>query len=1252
MKDETQGAAGAPDLTPGTPHIENHDDALQPETVEIPEEEVESRHLLPFLVVGIGASAGGTEAYISLFDQLDASTGMTFVVAPHLSPDHKSYLPDILSRHTQMPVITVESGMRPEPDHVYVLPAGSRLRIQHGAFHLEPTGYDAHSRPIDSFFRSLAVDQKNRTIGVVLSGMDSDGALGLRAIKGEGGITIVQSPETARFPDMPRNSISADHVDLILPPGAIATHLAELGRQFLNPALRRLEEGDSASRDDVNFGRILGLLRGVSGLDFRQYKPTTIRRRIARRMMLHRIETLSAYENFLRANSHELRDLQEDALISVTRFFRDSEVFDALKLTVLPPIFDGRAPDQQVRVWVAGCASGEEVYSIAMCMLEYVTGNPAEPPIQIFGTDASETNIQKARLGIYPESIAAEISPERLRRFFVKMEKGYQVAKRVRDLCIFARQNLCHDPPFSRIDLISCRNVLIYFGLDLQRQIIPTFHYALRPNGYLLLGSSETIREFTDLFALSDRKNKIFSKIGPSLARSFVDVAPRVYSADLIPELVSREPARDWSDVELQRAADRIVLARFGPPGVIVNDRLEIIQSRGNTTPYFEMPQGSASLHLTRMARENIAPFVSSAVRRAIESDIPVQLDSVRLSDGENPTEVTIEVLPIHTVQTRPKCFLVLFIPPRGAVGAFEPAQQLLPLPTAEEQEQTIGKMRHDLASTRLYLQSLLEERDAKNQELVSANEEIQSANEELQSTNEELETTKEELQSSNEELQTVNDELQNRNTVLTQASNDLSNLLNSVNLPVLMLTDGLTIRHFTPPAQRLMNVRASDVGRRFGELRMNLNVDNLEPVLLEVLETLTAREMEVQDRDGRWHLLRVRPYRTADNKIEGLVVALVDIDQLRRSQVELRSARDFARLVIESIPLPLVVIDVDFRIRTANDAFARLAGSTPAELETRFLPDLAVSLWGLEQPLRARLAGLRKPGEGDQFDFQHRTPGENPQVFSVRGCRLQPGDERFILVTVEDLTAHMEAERQLQEEGARLAVQVEAATRALGRSREDLRALARSLFTSQEDERRRVARELHDDVSQRLARLEMDADQLERQMGGDPAGAGERIRRFRDEIATLSTDVRAISHRLHPSIIEDLGLGPALRSLVDDFRDREQMIASYFEESVPQAVPLETATVVYRIAQEALRNVAKHAGKTHVKVTLRGGPGVLRLAVIDSGVGFDQEDARAGLGLISMEERARQVGATLDVESSLGEGTKVVVEAPLAVEA
>jgi len=1223
--------------------------ALEPDAID---EASTAAPALTYFVVGIGASAGGVEAYIELFRNLPVDTGMAFIVVCHLAPDQKSHLVEILARNTKMPVFLIEHQMVPQPNQVYVLPPKTQVGISSGRLQLEPRPERGVTLAIDHFFRSLAKDQKNRSVGVVLSGMDSDGALGLQAIRGEGGIAIVQAPESARYPDMPRSSLVADHVDLVVPPAEIAIELARLAWQFSNPALRALEADEPSKEENQQLARILNLLASVSSIDYHHYKTGTIQRRIARRMLLKRIEHLDEYVRYLQIHPEELRHLHEDTLIGVTCFFRDPDLFTALKNELLTRVLESRESGEQIRIWVAGCSTGEEVYSIAMCLLERLSGEELEPPVQIFGTDASEQAIHKARMGVYPESISADVSADRLRRFFVKIDKGYQVSKRVRDLCVFARQNLCVDPPFSHLDLVSCRNVLIYLDRELQNRIIPAFHYALRPGGFLVLGSSETIREFDDLFGLFDRKNRVYVKQGSQVLGRF-DVNRQVLFPRAEKNIVAA-PRRShgvWNDMDLQRAADRAIVARHAPAGVVINESLDILQSRGHTAPYLEMTPGATRLQLMKMLRQDLTGQVHTSVRTAIETGIPVQATATIESDGTT-VNVAIEVLPLNGSSPNPRYYLLLFSPtgPRKDLVVNDHKQKR-EFP-AKERDRTLAQAQSDLLANQLYAQSLIEERDATNQELISANEEIQSANEELQSANEELETTKEELQSANEELQTVNEELQQRNNVLTQTSNDLANLLNSVNIPVLMLNNQLQIRQFTPLAERLMNIRASDIGRPIREIRLNLSMEDLEPTLQDVLDTLGTREMEVQDREGHWRLMRVRPYRTTDNKIEGVVLILVDIDELRRIQLSLRDARDFSQAVIEGSQIPLVVLTMELRIRTVNAAFRSLAGLAAHDLESRSFPDLMSLLWQMDA-LRPQLEILRNGEAGtNSFETQHevRLQGER-RIFRIWGRSLQTDNERVLLVTTEDISRQANAERLLEQLNQKLEGQIHSTEESLSRTQSELRALAASLFTSEEEERRRVARELHDDITQRLAVLEIDLEQFKQQPPTDIDAIRHIVEGLRQKTAQLSEEVRGISHRLHPSVLDDIGLATALRILVEEFGERENMPATFMRRNVPEAISPTTAGVFYRITQEALRNVAKHAGRTHVKVSLERMEQTLRLQIADSGEGFDPQEERSGLGLISMAERARTIQGGFSIRSALGAGTTVTVDVPFGAE-
>ncbi|HEY0162620.1 MAG TPA: PAS domain-containing protein, partial [Edaphobacter sp.] len=712
------------------------------------------------------------------------------------------------------------------------------------------------------------------------------------------------------------------------------------------------------------------------------------------------------------------------------------------------------------------------------------------------------------------------------------------------------------------------------------------------------------------------------------------------------PVLEEHLPLRGWPDLDLQRAADRIVLARFTPPGLIIDEQLNVLQVRGQTASFIQLPAGSVTWNLLRLLREEVAHQVRSPIERAIRDNVPVIIENVTTREGSAEVEIQVDVLPITALATRTRCFLILFQAARSHTHL--PQLPSLPLLSPTESESLSVQLRRDLESTRLHLQSLVEERDIHNQELVSANEEIQSANEELQSSNEELETTKEELQSSNEELQTVNEELQQRNLVLLQTGNDLSNLLTSVNIPLLMLTSDLEIRQFTPPMQRLLNIRPSDVGRSISEIRLQISIENIEPLLHDVLETLGTREVEVTDRDGRWHLLRIRPYRTAENRIEGLVVVLVDIHQLRSSQQELSDARDFASSVVESVPVAIVVINRDCTIRSVNTAFRELTRMPNRELIGQSLPDMVGHLWGMDGFLDKLHEIMGENHITGVLEFEHVSTTARPLTLLIKAQALLSDSNQVVLLALEDITTRRAAEHLLADQQHELERKIESAARTLDQTQEELRGLTSHLFNAQEEERQHVARELHDDVSQRLSLLELMLESAQ----ASPTSTGRlaEIETLRSQLQSLNTDVRQISHRLHPAILTDLGLASALRALVDEFGRREAMPVTFVSVNVPELPPQPATTALYRIAQEALRNVVKHAGKTHVKVLLEGTAAALHLEILDLGQGFDPETefTGEGLGLVSMKERARLAGGNFSITSALGRGTTVAVDVPL----
>jgi two-component system CheB/CheR fusion protein len=785
-----------------------------------------------------------------------------------------------------MPVREATEGVGVEPNTVYLIPPNTVMTLVDGKLGLSPRPTPrAPHMPIDHLFRSLAEIQKNRAVGVILSGGGTDGTLGFQAIKAEGGITFAQDEKSARHASMPRAAALDGFVDYVLPPADIARQLAQLARHAY--ARGELPEDEAGAGDEGNaLARVLDLVRAGTGANFANYKRTTVKRRVQRRMALLGVDHLTDYLRHLEGDPHEVHRLYQDLLIRVTRFFRDPEVFETLQDKVFPVITKNRSADNAVRIWVAGCATGEEVYSLAIALLEFLGDRARSVPVKILATDINEAALEKARAGTYVDNIELDVSPERLRRFFALANGHYQISKAVRELCVFSRHNMASDPPFSRIDLLSCRNVLIYMDLALQRRVLPAFHYALNPGGFLVLGTSENIGAGAELFSVVDHPHRLFAKNAvasrPDLALGFGSYAAAVGEGRSFGHEGGRMP---WSAVDAQREADRIVLSKYSPVGVVVDEGLNVLQFRGRTGPYLEPAPGLASLDLLKMLREGLLVEVRAAVTQARAENAPVRKEGLSVVERGHFRRVNVEVIPFKVPPSDVRCLLVLFEDqpgPPAAPAPAAPAEAAAPQ-AAPAEAARVAQLQQELASLREHVQSIQEEHDVTSEELKSASEEILSANEELQSTNEELQTAKEETQSANEELATVNDELRHRNLELAQANNDLVNLLAGVNIPILMVSRDLRIRRFTSQAENLLNLIPTDVGRPISDIRPNINVTDLAQVIAGVIDSLTPHESEIQDREGHWYSLRVRPYVTLDNKIDGASIVLVDIDSVKR---------------------------------------------------------------------------------------------------------------------------------------------------------------------------------------------------------------------------------------------------------------------------------------------------------------------------------------------------------------------------------
>jgi two-component system CheB/CheR fusion protein len=837
---------------------------------------------LPFLVVGVGASAGGLEAYTELLDGLSEKPGLALLLVSHLDPEQKSHLAPILSRTCRMPVIEVTEGMPIEVDRVHVIPPGTSMSMTDGHIALSPRApRPAPHMPIDHLFRSLAAIQKGRSVGVILSGNGTDGVIALQAIKAAGGVTFAQAESTARYPNMPRAAVLDGNVDYVMRPREIAQALERISR---HPYTKQPDQPLAATTlpGEDPMASIINLLRLRMAVDFTHYKQTTIRRRVLRRMALRNLKDPAEYLELLRSDDAELQNLYQDFLIRVTQFFRDPDAYDALKQSVFPGIVDGRAPNAPIRIWVAGCSTGEEVYSIAICLLEYLENRTESATIKILATDLNEMALEKARAGVYLDNIEMDVTPARLRKFFTRHDGHYQISKSIRELCIFSRHNIIHDAPFSRLDLVSCRNLLIYMDVALQKRVIPLLHYALNPKGYLFLGSSENVGGFNELFEPVDSRHRIFMR---STTNSPV---PIDFGATSSTGVLAEQPGRDehaplWNALDVQKEADRVLLSRFAPVGVVVDETMTVLQFRGRTAQYLEPAPGMASLDLFRMLREGLLAEVRSAAMRARAENVNVARDDVRISDGGGTRSLRIEVIPFKVPPSGIRFFLVLF--QEAAEGQVAPPAVLQEARPSVSDDHVI-QLQQELGAMREYLQSVIEEQESTNEELKSANEEILSANEELQSTNEELQTAKEEAQSANEELATVNEELRHRNAELARVNDDLLNLLSGVNIPIVMVSRDLRIRRFTPQAEKLFNLIPSDVGRPISDMKPALDLNDFPERISTVIDSLIPHESEVKDLSSRWYSLRIRPYVTLDSKIDGASIVLIDIDSIHRHGV------------------------------------------------------------------------------------------------------------------------------------------------------------------------------------------------------------------------------------------------------------------------------------------------------------------------------------------------------------------------------
>jgi two-component system CheB/CheR fusion protein len=968
-------------------------------------------------VVAIGASAGGLEALTAILRALPTDIAMAFMLIQHLDPKRRSILPELLSKATKIPVLEAIDAMKIESNRVYVMPSNVDISITDGHFGLTPRVIDHKQHlPIDIFMRSLAEVRKSQAIGVILSGTASDGTAGVEAIRAGGGVTFAQAADTAKFDGMPRSAIESGCIDFVMSPEKIASELAWMST---HPNLRRKpEDSREEPKDDARvFDSILNLVSTSQGADFTKYKPNTIHRRTQQRMAALRIATLAAYLSYLGEHPEEVTKLTNHVLIPVTEFFRNPEVFEDLANTVYPAIVGDKSKGT-LRIWVVACSSGEEVYSLAITLLEFLGARADSFRTQIFGTDLNESGIAKARAGVYLDSAMKNVSADRSARFFTKVAGGYRVNKAIRDLCVFARQDVTKDPPFSSLDLISCRNFLIYIQPELQEKIISTLHYALKSSGFLLLGNAESAAFYPQMFTPLDKKSKIYSKkIGNHHQQRMFKTSRAPRQATESPIAKAQPISRaSQNEAELQQLADRIVLRECAPPGVIVNDALEILQFRGRTSPYLEPASGRANLNILNMVREELAISLRTAIVSARKKAAPVKKKNVVFEHNGKRRLVHLSVTPMDEPASGVvRCYLILFEDAATLIGTHDKTSQRLPLKANDLARRTILEQKRELQAARGLLKEHLGAQEAFREDYQSTNEEMLSANEELQSTNEELETSKEELQATNEELTTVNDELNSNNSTLHLLGNDLKNLLESTVIPIVMVDSGLCIRRMTPMAETVFKVLPSDIGRPITDIRPDLNVD-LKPLLTTVLRDIVNLEREVQDQQGRWYRLQIRPYKTLDNRIDGAVLVLMDIDVIKKRNQELVLAAEFTKSIIDTMPEPVLVLSADLRILMANHAFYRAFEVEPDATLNQLVYNLGDGQWN-KPDLRVLLEEVL-PHDRDFLNHEviYDFPGIGWKSFMLSGRYMvqEPDAAPLILLSLTDMTKRKKIEAAL----------------------------------------------------------------------------------------------------------------------------------------------------------------------------------------------------------------------------------------------
>ena len=1230
-------------------------------------------------VVGIGASAGGLDAFERFLDTMPANSGMAFVLVQHLDPDRESQLAELLQHHTRMPVQQLSGATPVQADHVYVIPPNKSLTIEDGVLQLHPIEAERVRRaPIDLFLRSLAADQGERAVGIVLSGTGHEGALGLRAIKEAGGLTMVQDPDDAAYDSMPQHALQAGGVDVALPAGQLPERLLRYVQHAqqeggLGDAMR-LADAERSLPDDVDavLDQIFDVLRSASGNDFSRYKRSTVLRRLGRRMQVHQMDAPSGYLAYLRKHPEEIDALFQDLLISVTSFFRDPELFEALENEVIPQIVADKDAGAPIRTWVVGCATGEEAYSVAMLLHEHAAQQKPPPALQVFATDIDRNALSFARRGVYPESIAADLVADRLERFFVREGSTYRVRSELSDIVLFAEHNLLTDPPFLNLDLISCRNLLIYLERDLQESVFALFHYALRPTGYVFLGASESPPGDSALFKpVAGHSTLLRREVRPEGQPRLPTLPMWSGERTEVPSAAKLPVAQRDRLAEKHR---KMVLARYGKPSVLVNSNYDVMHVLGNADRYLRISEGDFTRSIIDMVDPAVRLELRSMLHQLFHDGTPPDPRRVHLKTGEARQVVRLivtsadadgdlnlaQVLFEDEELTAARRDTTRADPPDGHAHSGEGRD------AGSSAEAIITQLEDELERTRDELRATVQEYETTNEELRASNEELQSMNEELKSTAEELETSKEELQSMNEELTTINQELQNKIEELNRANSDLQNLLSATDIAILFLDRELRLRRYTPPAEALFNVIPSDVGRPLKHLTHRLQEADLADHAKQVLDELAPVDREVESDDGKWYIMRILPYRTIDDRIDGLVVSFIDITERRRAEEALREAKRYAEYIVETIQEPLLVLTPDLRVKSANPAFYDAFEARPKTTQGQLIYELGNGQWDIPE-LRTLLGEvLPENGSFSEYLVEHEFETIGYRAMLLNGRRLDGQD--LILLSIHDITKQKEAEQAIRE----------------AKEKAETQARVRASFLGS------ISHEIRTPLSGLLGFADMLARQLdgrEEEIAALVRRSGERLLETMDSILDLA---RMEAGGFEPDW-EQLDAVQEIQEavqLLEPIAQQKGDVALRFESPLTACPAMLDRGYLNRIVNNLVGNAIKYTPDGQVTVRLATEAGTdaagidakpdgtegdenldrdeIVLTVSDTGVGisasflphvfdeFRQEDAAianteggAGLGLTLTKHLVETLGGTISAQSTKGEGSTFTVRIP-----